>query len=363
MTEEIIAERINSNNRLNNLKKIKPRKLLEIFQNYSEEEFNKLSNPKILIIVSNYINSECDKRGISKYATGSYDFYRIRGYDDDEISEIIKKRYAETKNSPFQIETYLKKGFSLKEAETQIRKYRPVHQEYWIERGYSPEESIEKVKEHQRSSSQKRQDDAKMHPEKYEGILPNQKEYWLKQGYSKKEAIEKVRERQSTFTLDKCIAKYGEKRGIEIWNERQSKWQKTLHKNFHKFGDGRSSQSKWASDMIDEICKTLDIQKYKKEKYITNRYTKKSYSYDFCYEKKIIEFNGDYWHCNPKFWKPDMFNDTLKMKAEEKWKFDEEKRKTAELYKYKVLTIWENEYLENKELCLEKCIKFLKNEN
>lgn len=48
-------------------------------------------------------------------------------------------------------------------------------------------------------------------------------EYWLNKGYSLDEAKEKRKERQSTFTLEKCIKKYGEEEGTRIFNERQIK--------------------------------------------------------------------------------------------------------------------------------------------
>lgn len=54
-------------------------------------------------------------------------------------------------------------------------------------------------------------------------------EYWLKRGYSEQEAKEKLIERQSTFSLEKCIQKYGKEEGIKVFQERQNKWQNTLN--------------------------------------------------------------------------------------------------------------------------------------
>lgn len=36
-------------------------------------------------------------------------------------------------------------------------------------------------------------------------------------------------ERQKTFSLNKCIEKYGESKGTDIWRKRQIKWQRTLN--------------------------------------------------------------------------------------------------------------------------------------
>ena len=53
-------------------------------------------------------------------------------------------------------------------------------------------------------------------------------DYWLGKGYSLEESKQKLKERQTTFSLEKCIKKYGEIKGKEIWKERQKKWQNTL---------------------------------------------------------------------------------------------------------------------------------------
>lgn len=49
--------------------------------------------------------------------------------------------------------------------------------------------------------------------------------YWLKKGYSEEDAKNIISERQRTFTLEKCIEKYGEEKGKEVWKNRQLKWQ------------------------------------------------------------------------------------------------------------------------------------------
>ncbi len=57
----------------------------------------------------------------------------------------------------------------------------------------------------------------------------NTLEYYLTRGYSIEESKDLLRERQSTFTLEKCIKRYGETDGRIIWLERQTKWLNTLN--------------------------------------------------------------------------------------------------------------------------------------
>ena len=53
-------------------------------------------------------------------------------------------------------------------------------------------------------------------------------EYYLNKGMCEEEAKVALKERQSTFSLKKCIEKYGEEEGIRRFKERQEKWLKSL---------------------------------------------------------------------------------------------------------------------------------------
>lgn len=54
-------------------------------------------------------------------------------------------------------------------------------------------------------------------------------DYWIKKGFSEVEAKQIISKRQSTFSLEKCIEKFGKEEGLKIWNKRQEKWQNTLN--------------------------------------------------------------------------------------------------------------------------------------
>lgn len=190
-------------------------------------------------------------------------------------------------------------------------------------------------------------------------ISTTNKEYWIRKCDTLEEAEKLYKERQRTFTLEKCIKKYGEEEGTKVWKERQEKWKISIDKNFMKYGDGRSPSSEFADDLIGKITTSLNIEKPKKEKWIYDKNTNRAYSYDFCYKDKIIEFNGDYWHCSPKTYAPDYFNKRLNMTAKEKWEIDDNKRKTADLHNYQVLTVWESDYKEKPEQTLQECLDFL----
>lgn len=190
-------------------------------------------------------------------------------------------------------------------------------------------------------------------------LIPSNNEYWISQGFSKEDSYSKVKERQTTFTLEKCIDKFGEVEGLKKFNERQKNWSKSLFENFEKYGDGRSIQSKWASSVIDFLCKELKINRPKKEKWISSKNSDLCFSYDFTYEDRIIEFNGDLWHANPKIYKKDFIIPKCNITAEQKWQIDDKKIKLAESHGYKILVIWESEYKEDPKKIIQKCIDFL----
>jgi len=64
---------------------------------------------------------------------------------------------------------------------------------------------------------------------------------------------------------------------------------------------------------------------------------------DFKIGDKIIECYGDYWHCNPQKYAPDFYNKSLKMTAEEKWDYDQERLQYLQERGYISLVLWGDE--------------------
>jgi len=71
----------------------------------------------------------------------------------------------------------------------------------------------------------------------------------------------------------------------------------------------------------------------------------------------LIEFNGDYWHCNPKRYKANYFNIKKNMTAKQIWALDESKEQLAKEKGYEFLTIWESDYRKNHKIILRKIIQ------
>ena len=175
-------------------------------------------------------------------------------------------------------------------------------------------------------------------------------EYWINKGYTENEARKIISQQTGTFTLEKCIEKYGVEEGTKRFNERQIKWQKSLHNSLKNNATNGKTQSKFANSIIKVL---KDFYKGEKE-FIVDRY-----SFDYRYKNKLIEFNGDYWHMNPLIFSKDDINKTTKMTAQQIWDKDNEKRMTAELNNYQLLIIWESEYYNDVSGVIKKCMEFL----
>ena len=245
-----LLEQIKQNHRVN-FKRDKERchKLLSEL----EKDFGK----KILEEIGNNINSanrfskfvfskieEYSMFNYKKYISigkHSHIHWLQRGFNLQE-AKLIKSNHKVVKKdyySPFNYKHWMKKGFSLVEAKYKANSIRPIRPEYWQEKGLSLEESIIKAKETKDKNNRNNKSS--------EVNLSNTSlAYWtIKKGYSETEAKEKLKDRQNTFTLEKCIERYGEKEGVERFNKRQEKWQTTLSNlpdeekeriNFHKNG-------------------------------------------------------------------------------------------------------------------------------
>ena len=82
------------------------------------------------------------------------------------------------------------------------------------------------------------------------------------------------------------------------------------------------------------------------------------YIYDFCNNKRIIEFNGDYWHANPEKYKStDLIAN--RQTAKDIWGKDKLKTKVAIDKGFQIMTVWESDYKKDPESVIEKCKTFL----
>lgn len=239
----------------------------------------------------------------------------------------------------------------------------PSKKEHWIKKGFSDEESIIKSNENIKMATNNVNTvtkDRLKNPEKYIGRFTTDIEYYRKKGFSDEDAKIQLSKRQSTFSLKKCLEKYGEIQGPIVWKNRQEKWNKSLLEN----GNLKVGFSKISQELFNIISTNLQEEYVfygtKNEKVICD--SKNGFMYDFTYvlNKKIIEFNGDVYHGNPKLYKKDDRPHPFKdITAEELWKKDQIRINFAKSNGFDILTIWESDYKQNKNDTIALCLGFL----
>lgn len=258
--------------------------------------------------------------------------------------------------------------------------------DFWLSRGYNEIEAKQKISELQTKNCNKWVTKFKNNPEEYVSTFSTRIEYWLERGFSEEEAKIKLSERQSTFSLDKCISKFGEINGRIRWQERQNLWQITLQSNpnINEINKRKDSSSfEWAlnkcngdidlaiklrNNRIIERCKNtyskesilffqdlydfclnLGIHKdsiyWKETEYFIVDKKSKTYFYDFTLKDLhiIIEYNGVAFH--PKhpdqYWKSIFSNQT----AKEKYEYDQLKNNVAKSKGFNLIEVWNDEDL------------------
>lgn len=240
-----------------------------------------------------------------------------------------------------------------------------IQKKFWLERGWDEDYTNKRVSEIQKRNGIKFAEKIKKDPSIR--ISPNQIEYYIRQGYSEEEAKKLLSEHQRTFTLEKCIQKYGEEKGREVFNKRQEKWQKTLNQRFTK-----KEQNQWLAKggLISKESLNLFLPFYEKlkNKYtcyiglngISNEYSlnfeNMFFRYDFTLlePKLIFEYQGSHVHPNPN-WSKEKWNNwrhcfNKKTADEIQLKYNK-KIQAAEAAGFQVIQLWDEDGFEkNKQI-------------
>ena len=255
----------------------------------------------------------------------------------------IKNRFKPTK------ENYRKLGYS--EEEIYNFSLTPAMLDFWIKKGYSETESKNMVKMNQSFAASFVNFDKR--------LLPSNIDYWINKGFDVDEAIINVKNHQNTFSKEICIKKFGEN-GIKVLNKRNEKWFKTLKDN----GNMLNGYSKISQELFNSLGHDENYFYATKNNEISlKKDNSLLYLYDFVdiKNKKIIEYNGDLFHANPKYFKDDdEYHPFRHELASVKWEKDKKKIQVAKDLGYDVLIIWDSDYRKNKEKIIAECKDFLK---
>lgn len=260
------------------------------------------------------------------------EYWTNKGFTIIQANEEIKKKRkaaAAVKSSPFSREHWLKKGYSIEEADLKRNSFRPIRKEFWMKKGYSEIESEKLAKEAKESNNKKGAKNSKNRSiEDIRNSNVKCIKHWINLGYSENEAKKIISKSQITFSLEKCIEKFGIEKGTRIWKQRQEKWQNTL-------------QNKSESD----IC-----QINKRKGFSTEKFDSKE-----CFFKYLSDHNINvartvddfqrlikedlYYHPNKKYWPIEKYFDDIKISQKKILNLDLNKFK--QLYSENFLNIKE----------------------
>ena len=363
-----------------------------------------IENKNILYKIENiYLNLILDKSSISfstlKYfISNKMDFqfkniltigyWKERGHENPE--EIVDS----VRMSPNKINYWIAKGFNEIDAKLKLSEFQKkcssqidysrritnTNINYFLNKGHSLEDSKNMLSERQKTINLEKYVEKygdEIGSELYNQKVENRKKYlrldnidnntnikfYINKGYSLEDSKNMLSERQKTINFEKYVEKYGDEIGTKLYN------QKIENRNNY-FGCSKKGYSNISQELFDRIkdCYidsdnlfyATNNKEYSIKKSIGNGY----WLFDFTdlSNNKIIEFQGDIFHANPKKYKHDETPHPfyLEKKSSDIWKEDENKKNDAEKQNFKIHYVWYSEYLANKEKVFEDCIKFLK---
>lgn len=104
------------------------------------------------------------------------------------------------------------------------------------------------------------------------------------------------------------------------------------------------------------IYQNENCYKIKKIKNTLNTDYKRYIYPDIIYKNIIIECNGDFYHCNPKFYDSAYINPKTQQTAEYVWNHDNMKHTIYKSQGFKVIVVWESDWINNKQLIIENIL-------
>lgn len=159
-----------------------------------------------------------------------------------------------------------------------------------------------------------------------------------------------------SHTYDAYVKKYGKSKGEEKYIEYMNSFPHVFYSNISRELFERLDNY-FHFSTVYYAPKTKEFGKYYKE-------GKRYYFYDFVLPdiKLCIEFNGDYFHANPKLFKeydtPNPYNKTIT--AKEIWKADERKNSVIVNCGFELLKVWKSDYNNDKDKVFNNMVKFIK---
>jgi hypothetical protein len=345
----------------------KHKKLIDLLVNFTNQEIIIFDE-----IYEKHVNMH-ENSNSKKYRMSETLCYIIKNNSFNH--EKLFEEYFSTKNEKIKIKIkYGQKGVDeyvekLKKRPKAKVPFSIFDYSFWMRKGYTEEESKNKVKEIQKINAKKRT------KQSYDNFFEKIKysiDYWTKMGYSLEEA--EILRLPYLLPMKNDLISYTQKFGIEKgtdkWLKRCIKYKETMIKQLpnKKTGGYVSKESIKFFIPLYKFCRKLGINRNEiyfgingsKEFFIkdTNLIKNGGKFYDFCIPKinLIVEYHGTFWHPkNVESWNNPWIS------FQEASELDMYKQKLAEKRDMQYVVVWSDDnlkqkLLEIKELIMEKIL-------
>ena len=167
-----------------------------------------------------------------------------------------------------------------------------------------------------------------------------------------------------------CIKKYGYDNSFKV-PEIKEKILNTLEEKYGVTNAFHVTKDKYYSKVSQEMCWMIyeklddELKGYCKFAELNSEFFLKTdnirTTLDFVNLKNkiVVEFNGDFWHMNPSIFNEDDINPMTKMDAKTHWLNDKNRIKEIESKGFKVITIWESDFYDNRENIIKDIVSAL----
>lgn len=180
-----------------------------------------------------------------------------------------------------------------------------------------------------------------------------------------------------TNTKEYFIEKFGTTTGTDMYNEvcriKSHSLDVVMERNncdeavaldiIANYKQSEKYSSNLEKQFADEIMSALEeeLRYYYKTKQYCIWANDKPNFYDIVHNDKAIEFNGDYWHCNPNKYAENWYHPQSELLARHVWEKDAKKiQALKDKRNIDTLIIWESEYLADPKTIIQRCITWLK---
>lgn len=238
----------------------------------------------------------------------------------------------------------------------------PTQKEFWMRKGFSEEEAIQKVNDTQEKAQARAMAVYHEHRRDWHNV-----DFWTEKGYSLEDAKAEVDRRMtecreySAHTLDRMIERYGEIEGRERWKSYTDKLRDKAQalREEGKFTHASKASLAFFEKLINRMGLEKDYIMMKHKDYGDAEFGINTDAghcmYDFKYKNVIIEYNCTLWHYHPDHhdkyrWKDDP--EKIKQRVE----LDEFKVEVATENGYNIFTVWDYNKI---GVMLDQCEEFI----